>query len=134
MSTATATLSENSYPFGLSEGNDFVIIHGTIAVQAASATYAAGGLALSWSGLGSNRFSSKGDGTNAGTPYFVVVRSQGPVSTNDYVYEWNRATEKLQIYTGAAAQTGLTELTDGATIPSGVSGDHICFAAWFKRF
>lgn len=134
MATATATLSENSYPFGLSEGNDFVIIHGTVAIQAASATYAAGGLAISWTGLGSNRFSSKGDGTNAGTPYAAIFTSQGPNGTNAFVYLWNRATEKLQIFTGAAAQTGLTEITDGATIPAGVSSDHVAFMAWFKRF
>ncbi len=134
MATATTTLTENAYPFGLSEGNDFVIIHGTVAVQASTATYAAGGLVLSWSGLGSNKFSSKGDGTTGGTPYCAEFTSQGSVSANAYIYLWNRANEKLQIYTGAAAQTGLTEITDGANIPAGVSSDHIEFKAWFKRF
>ncbi len=133
MTATTLTLTENSYPFGLSEGNDFVIIHGTASFGASPLTYSAGGMAISWT-VGSNKFSSKGDGTNAGTPYAAEFVSQGPVSTNNYVYVWNRATEKLQIFTGAAAQTGLTELTDGAAIPAGVSGDHIAWRAWFKRF
>lgn len=131
MAGATVTLTEASYPFGITEANDTLIIYGTAAFSASPATYATGGIALSWATLSSNKTSSKGDGTNSGTPFFARFTSVGG---SGFVYVWNKATETLQIFTGAAAQSALTELTNGAAIPAGVSGDVIGFEARFKRF
>ena len=131
MAGATLTLTEASYPFGVTEANDTLFIYGTAAFSASPATYAAGGIAISWKGLASNKTSSAGDGTTSGTPFFARFTSVGG---SGFVYVWNKSTEKLQIFTGAAAQSALTELTDGAAIPAGVSGDTIGFEARFKRF
>ena len=129
MSTATATLTEYQFPNALFEANNFMEIMGTVAIQAASATYATGGLSITWN-LPSNRFSS-----NSSKPASAIFYSilPNPV-TNLFVYVYIPSTGKLAIYTGAAAQTGLTELTDASAIPAGVSGDTIEFRARFVRF
>jgi len=126
MATATATLTQYAYPKGRDNTQRRSIIYGTCAIQAAAATYAAGGLAITWSQIAERNPTT--------TPAVAWFYSNAPVSTNDYIYVWNKSTNKLQIYTGAAAQTGLTELTDGASIPAGVSGDTIEFRAEFLRY
>jgi hypothetical protein len=54
-----------------------------------------------------------------------------------YVYRYTPGTTnadgKLQIFTGAAAQSGLAELANGAS-PAGVTGDTINFVAVFQKF
>jgi len=108
-----------------------IIVRGTIAVQANPATYKAGGIACSFAGF---------DDIKSGSPPLnVKVWSQpaAGVSPSGYVYDYtpgtSQANGQLSIFTGAAAQSPLTELTDGAAIPAGVSGDSIYFEATFAR-
>jgi hypothetical protein len=131
MATATLTLAEDKYPFGLDETKNQAVIYGLATFSASPDTYVAGGIAINWGQCGSMKFSSKGDGTNAGTPHYAVFYS---ATGSGYYYAWNRATEKLIILTGAAAQSPFTPLTDGAAIPAAVSGDTIAFKAEFWRF
>ncbi len=50
------------------------------------------------------------------------------VSGSGFIYGYNKANATVQIFTGAAAQSPLTELSAGA-LPSGVTGDIIEFLA-----
>lgn len=61
-------------------------------------------------------------------PDFVLV-----FGIAGFVYVYNLASQKIQIRTGAAAQSALTDLTPGA-LPGGVTGDTIQFYAIFKKF
>ena len=54
------------------------------------------------------------------------------IAGSGFVYSYNKANATVQIFTGAAAQAGLTELTAGP-IPSGVTGDTIEFEAEWVR-
>jgi hypothetical protein len=104
-------------------------IVGTVAISASPATYAATGLVMDFTGkVETNR-----------PPIAVSVRSavaSGSGATSLFVYNFNPGTTpangKLQVFTGAAAQSALAELADGA-VPAGVSGDTIQFEAWFKK-
>ena len=49
-----------------------------------------------------------------------------------FVYQRNKTTGGIQIFTGAAAQSALTELTAGA-LPGGVTGDTIAFESEWVR-
>lgn len=122
MATATTTLTKNSFP----AGSDFTgrrhFTYGTVAVQASPATYVTGGLTLSFAGLDIP--------STYTTPLDANFKSN---AGSGFTYLWNAATNKLQIFTGAAAQSALTELTNGAAIPAGVSGDVIAFNAAFPK-
>jgi len=64
----------------------------------------------------------------------VPVVSQLNSSTGSgFQYSYNPTTQKMQIFTGAAAQSPLTELSAGA-LPAGVTGDTISFELIFPRF
>ena len=69
------------------------------------------------------------------TPYAdrapVVAQVQSNTGSG-FVYQYNTPTQKLQIFTGAAAQSPLTELSAGA-LPAGVTGDTIGFELIFQR-
>jgi len=52
------------------------------------------------------------------------------VSGSGFIYQYNKTTATVQIFTGAAAQAGLTELSAG-TLPTGVTGDTIEFESQF---
>lgn len=108
-----------------------LIVRGTIAVSANPATYVTGGIPLSFAGF---------DDIKSGSPPLNVKVFSQPaagVSPSGYVYEFTPGTSQanglLAILTGAAAQSPLTELTNGAAIPAGVSGDVIYFEATFPR-
>lgn len=93
---------------------------GTLAIEASPATYPTGGyvVSLAKSDIKSQRLPRK-------------VEIQG---TSGYVYRFipgtTNANGKIMVYTGAAAQSALTELSAGAT-PAGVSGDVIGFEAQY---
>jgi hypothetical protein len=102
---------------------------GTVAISASPATYAAKGLVMDFTGLVDTDQ----------PPLAVSVRSAvaaGSGATALYLYNFNPGTTpangKLQVFTGAAAQSALAELADGA-VPAGVSGDTVVFEAWFKK-
>lgn len=102
-------------------------VYGSLAVGAGD--YAADGLAVSFLGL-----------VIASDPPLSVEISSQPLvadaTTGQYVYGWAKGTTqangKMQIFTGAAAQSPLTELSDGAT-PAAVVADRIRFHAVFNR-
>jgi hypothetical protein len=101
---------------------------GTITVTAGD--YSAAGLTLDFSAL---------NVPSQASPFICNVasrRAAGSGATALYLYNFNRGTTqangKLQVFTGAAAQSGLAELADGA-LPAGVTGDVIVFEAWFLR-
>lgn len=111
-----------------------VIITGFLAVAAGD--YAAGGLVVDITAF------SYGAGKSVppmGLPLFVHLESQPLVASATaamFVYGWLRGTTlkngQMQIFTGAAAQSGLAELSNGAS-PAGVVADHIRFQIYAKR-
>lgn len=110
---------------------DAIHVHGTLAVGASPLTYATKGITLSFAGLDLIKSSS--------APIKVYIMSQAPAgygAANMYEYSFNPGTTQanglMQIFTGAAAQTALTELSAGA-VPAGVSGDTIVFEAIFQK-
>jgi hypothetical protein len=108
------------------------IIRGTVALSAAADLYATGGIVMDLTALG--------DVAKSGVPpTFVVVWSQpavGSPGTNLYIYSFNPGSSqnngKLQIFTGAAAQTALTEYTNAAALTNPFA-DTIVFEAVFPR-
>lgn len=110
---------------------NLVHVFGTVAWSAGPDTYSTGGNTMSFAGFDKIKSNE--------VPLMVRVKSApaaGSGAANEFVYTFlpgtTMANGKLQIFTGAAAQTALTELSAGA-VPSGVSGDTIVFEAWFKR-
>lgn len=103
-------------------------IYGTITP---SGSYVTAGDTLSFAGL---------DIIKSGQiPLRVEIYSNRPTSspqTNLYFYNYapgtSQANGKMQVFTGAAAQTALTELSAGA-YPAGVTGDVIGFHAVFAK-
>lgn len=121
MTVAAATPTINAFPNGIDNTQRMTIVYGTIAIGASPLTYATGGVVLSFSGLEPIKSTQN--------PVIVYIES---VSGSGYTYEWNKATGKVQIFTGAAAQSPQTELTAGA-VPAAVSGDTIAFEAHFLK-
>lgn len=137
MAQATVTLKVYPFPYGIDTSNRRMSISGQAVVQASAATYATGGLgtastgALNWLTLVDQLTGAAVTlETTATQPIMVYFTSVGG---SGFVYGWNKSTNKFQIFTGAAAQSGLTELTNGAAIPAGVSGDVIEFDADFAK-
>ena len=131
MTAAVATVTVSPSLIGPDNTQRFQIFYGTMAIGASPLTYTTGGIACDLSGLGA---------LSQSAPFTVDVKSQQPAgsgNTNQYVYVYLPGTTSvnglLQIFTGAAAQTALTELSSGAAIPSGVSGDTITFVAKWIR-
>lgn len=123
MATAKAVPSTAAYPNGRDNTMNHAVHFGTIAVDASPATYATGGLSINWTTPNDDRYSQ--------APMYVQVYSK---TGSGFVYVYNYTTQKLQIFTGAAAQSALTELTNAAAIPAGVSGDTIGYRAEWLRF
>jgi hypothetical protein len=120
---ATPTVTFNDATQGL------LHVLGTVAIGADPLTYSAKGLVMSFAGKVET----------GAAPVACRVQSAvaaGSGATALYVYNFNPGTTaangKLQIFTGAAAQSALAELADGA-IPAAVHGDTIVFEAWFKK-
>jgi len=93
---------------------------GTLGIEAAAATYAAGGLAVPV---------PNAPGVNAAAKPILFIAT----GISGYYFEYAYATDKLKARTGAAAQTGLTEVTAGA-VPAGLSGDTTRFYAIYHKF
>lgn len=129
MATATATMTLYPYPKGVDNTQRRKVLMGTCAVQASPAAYATGGLPITWSQLAP---SASADGLSEPTTTPLVADFYS-ISGSGFVYAYNKSTGKLQIFTGAAAQSALTELTNASAIPAGVSGDTIEVYAEFIR-
>lgn len=137
MAQAQVTLKVFTFPTGIDTSQRRLTISGLASITASPATYATGGLgtlvtgAINWQALTDQLTGAAVSlETSATQPIMVYFTSVGG---SGYVYGWNRATNKFQIFTGAAAQAALTELTSGAAIPAGVSGDVIEFDADFAK-
>ena len=133
MASATATVTVNTYPKGLTSDQRFLHVFGTIAISASPATYTTGGLALNFNPLsnGENGFIQL-DVPNT-TPVQVYIDSVGG---GLFEYGWNKANNTIQIFAasaGAAGSAPFAELGNGVAIPAGVSGDTIAFEAVFVR-
>ena len=138
---AQATVTLKVYPFlnGVETSQRRTTISGQAAIQASPwwKTPTTGGLgtattgALNWQALVDQLTGAAVIvETTASQPIMVYFTSVGG---SGYIYGWNKSTNKFQIFTGAAAQAALTELTNGAAIPAGVSGDVIEFDADFAK-
>lgn len=121
MATATATFTQYVYPNGLDETGRFERHIGTVAIQASPATYATGGLALSF----------LNESVKSNNPAQQV--SIYSVAGSGYVYAYNASTGKVQIFQSAGSAAPLAELGNGSAIPAGVSGDTIEAQASFFR-
>lgn len=114
------------------------VAYGTIAVDANPATYATGGVALvnaSNTSLGAwNQEPIKSAppaGKTSPQPVWVDIAD---VSGTGYVYTWNKANNKLQIWTSnGAAPNALLEFTNATAIPAAVSGGTLYVRAVFYR-
>lgn len=125
MATATATVTIDNYPTGIDNTQHLIHVYGTITIQASPATYATGGLALS--------FVSERIKTRNQVPNDVVIMSD---NASLYPYRWNRASNTIQILAASAASAGgavYEELPNTTAIPASVSGDTIRFHATFAR-
>lgn len=120
MATLTATVTQ------IDETNRNFVVRGTIAATG-SYTTAGDTLSLAFGDLPVNS-----------APIDVIIQSRpttGPTNMFEYNYVFGTtpANGKMQIFTGAAAQTALTELSAGA-LPAGVTSDIIGFTATFQKF
>jgi hypothetical protein len=122
MAGTTATITPSAYPNGYDNTQRMQHVYGTVAIGASPLTYATGGVALSWK--------IEGIKSTSQLPIWVEFISFGG---SGYQYAWEKTGNTIQILTGAAAQSPLTELTNGAAIPAAVSGDTISFHAVFVR-
>lgn len=106
-------------------------IFGTIV---ASGTYAAGGDTLNF--LTATYPPGQTPPPVSGVPLIVYIQSAKSGGVSGFQYPFNpgttQANGKMQVFTGAAAQSALTELSNGA-YPAGVTGDTITFEAEFER-
>lgn len=119
MATATTTITIDPTKTDVSER--FVRYRGTIAVEAAAATYATNGLTVSL---------SRGD-----LEASELIEARAWSNTSGWIYAMT-ATKFLifgQEPTGGAGVLALSEFTNGAAIPAGVSGDTINIELTFKK-
>jgi hypothetical protein len=121
LSTVTATIY--AYPNGYDNTQRRAIVRGTLAISASPGTYPTGGFSLA------TVFKIESIKNVSGVPAGLFVYT---VSGSGYIYVWNRANNKLQIFQSGGAATPQGELAAAAT-PAGVSGDVIEFEAEFQH-
>lgn len=131
MATATATVTIDNYPTGIDYSQKLIYVRGTVAIQASPATYATGGLTLSWV---NEQLKSP-----LATPVDAWFYSAGAAGTTvgGYGYLWNKANNKLVIMAAATVTAGTgpqqQEMTNTTAIPAAVSNDTIRFEAVFQK-
>ena len=120
MAAATATPTVVSTDW---TGNE-LIVRGTVAFSAAADTYTTKGVPMSFAGVQSGSLPTE-------VRFYVTS-----APTNLYYYNYAAGTTQangaVQIFTGAAAQTGLTEYTSGSALTNPFL-DSISFVAYFPR-
>ena len=134
MAAATTTLKVYAHPQGIDNTQRRIKVSGTCTITASPATYTPGGIGnpttVSWTFTDIVTGQQVLLNTTQATPIMAYFTS---VSGSGYTYGWNKATNKLQIFTtGTATQAAQAELASG-TIPAGVSGDVIEFDAEFAH-
>lgn len=131
MAAATVTLTAYNENYGTDLTAKRFIMRGTAAISASPATYATGGLAVTYTEIKSadgNAVLVPGQNT---TPDSFSAYS---VSGSGYIYSWNKSTGKLMILVqGAAATDPLAEIGNGTAIAAAISGDTIEFTASWVR-
>lgn len=131
MGTATATITLTTGLTSTDVSQKLETVYGTIAVSASPDTYATGGLTLSFSANDKIKSNS--------VPVWVNIQSAPSAGTSPsgYVYQFCPGTDltngKMAIFESAGSAAAMAELGSGASIPAGVSGDHIVFEAKFPR-
>jgi hypothetical protein len=105
----------------------------------AAGVYAAGGIPVDFTQLFALLANAPGSSLPTGANPLTPVKlesSRAPGQPNLYVYHFvpgsNPTNGFVQIFTGAAAQTGLTELSNGA-LPAGVTADMISGQVTFPK-
>lgn len=141
MATATATPTLAAYPAGIDNSQRVIYAYGTLAIQASPATYATGGLPITWYTMlqGISNLMLEVQGSNL-TPVMVWFTSAAVSGTTvgGYAYVWNKANNAIQLLASSGTQTAGTgtvteEMTNGTAIPAAVSNDTILFEAVFIR-
>lgn len=122
MAAATITATQDVFPFGSDQTQRRVIQWGKFTFTASPATYTTGGFVPTYPVQ-----------INTSTPQSPIMVYVESVKGSGYTYLWNQTTGKVQIFTGAAAQSAATELTSGAAIPAAVSSDTIQYEAHFLK-
>lgn len=132
MAVATATVTVSAFPNGQTNDERFIHVLGTIAISASPATYATGGLALSFTPLASDSGGFISVLPDNATPVMVYIDSVGG---GLFEYGWNKANNKIQIFAASAGAAGTAPFVElgAVAIPAGVSGDTIAFEALFVR-
>jgi hypothetical protein len=130
MALTTVTLKAFAFPAGVDNTQRRVKVSGQAVIAASPLTYATGGIAITWTFTDVLTGAVVLINTTATSPimaYFTSIAGSG------YSYDWNKATNKLQILTtGTATQAAQAELAAGV-VPAGVSGDVIEFDVEFVR-
>lgn len=131
MALSTVTLKVYPFPQGVDNTQRRVKVSGVAVISASPGTYATGGLPLVWTSLIDQLTSAAVLlGTSATTPIMAYFTS---VSGSGYGYAFNKANNKIQVFTtGTATQAASAELT-AAAVPAAVSSDVIEFDAEFVR-
>lgn len=122
MAAALIVGTESAYPAGQDTTMRRKSTYGAAAISASPATYAAGGLVFS--------FAAPVFDVSSQTPIDLEIKS---ISGSGYIYQWVKSSGKVKVFSGAAAQSPLTELTDAEAIPAGVSGDVLAYHAQFLK-
>lgn len=134
MAAATASVTiTNSAPNRSDDVTErSLFVYGTVAITPSPATYTTGGIACTFASYEAIKTSL--------APFRSRIESQpaaGSGAATKYLYQYLPGADNtkglLQIFTGAAAQSALTELSAGA-IPAGVSGDTIVAEFQFSKF
>lgn len=126
-SLALQTASSTGQPIGIEEGQKTFRVFFTFKL---TGSYVAAGDTFDLTQLFALTAGGPGSSLTTGSlPIKVELQSiQSPGATNLFIYSFAPGTTllngKVQVFTGAAAQTALTELSAGA-YPAGVTGDTI---------
>lgn len=130
MALTTVTLKVYAHPQGIDNTQRRVTISGTATIAASPLTYATGGIALSWTFVDAVTGQAVLLNTTQSAPIMAYFTS---ISGSGYDYAYNKAANKLQIFTtGTATQAAKAELAAGA-VPAAVSGDVVEVDATFAR-
>lgn len=121
MAAAVVTATKDAFPLGSDSTQRRIIQWGKFSFTVSPATYTTGGFVPVY------------PVEAVSTPQSPVMVYVETVGGSGYSYLWNKATGKIQIFTGAAAQSPGTELTSGAAIPAAVSSDVIQYEAHFLK-
>lgn len=119
MANATASVAVTAFP----DGYDNTLSHqwylGTITVAAGN--YPANGIPLTF---------NTADFLTSNTPTFGEILS----ASSGYTYRFDPTHQTVRIFVqGAAATDPMAEMTTGAAVPAGVTGDTIRFHLMFRR-